>query len=172
MSYHSLLLYPTLSYFLVRQDKVQKIFCLFIVGLCFLGIYQKQYNHAYRSRSRSEQNFKSTHFPALTGIQVDEPVLEKLMQFEQALFKKGFMGERVLVYPNAPGLISFLGLKAYGNPWNVNNYANSADANCAYILHEKQNEGERVFIYALGPLPLAMRKCIERKGVKTVSTLH
>lgn len=168
-SYNCLFLFPVIFHFSGSKLSNQKLLTFFLVLLCGLGIYRKQYFQSYRSKPRSEQVFVKSSMPGLESIHLDEKLESKLKNVQSELVKRSFdkSKDRILTFPNMPGVVSYLGLTALGNPWNFDDYLNSSVMNCAYIMQEPIFAG-RLFIYSEKDIPGDLLKCIKMKAQEII----
>lgn len=160
-TYNCLLLYPLIWVLEFDADRFQKINFI-IFWFCLLGIYNNQYFQTYRSLPRTQQTFTSSQFSFLKGIKIDQRIEDKLSHLSHGLDKNGFnrVEDRIVTYPNLPGLVSILGLKSFGNPWNIDIYTNSHIYNCIFYKIEPLHYQGRLYLYAEKVLPLELASCL------------
>lgn len=161
-SYNLLLLFPLVLYFLRNQREI------FITGATLAGVltaglslYRNQYAKTYRNLPRSQQTMVKSHFHMLESIVIDRKYEEKLAGIENRLREERFdpLRDRLVTYPNMPGVVSVLGARALGGPWNNSSYAGSLETSCALISSDVWKEG-RVFIVTSETLPAELLSCI------------
>ncbi len=166
-AYNSLLFYPLIGSLRLSSLKFQILSSLLFI-LALVGIYKNQYHQTYRSLPRSELTFVASNYPALRGIKVNQMTELKLANLTQMLTSSGFnfQSDQIVVYPNMPGLVSFLNLKAFGNPWNIDIYPKSHISNCIFYKVEPINAEGRVFLYSEKDLPTEMTECLKRPMIE------
>jgi hypothetical protein len=138
-------------------------------ALCIaLVIYQNFYFKPYRVSGWSEQTARVTNNPAFTHIRIDAGLAKAIGAVQQALKDVGFdiLQDRIMAYPDMPGLLAATGARSFGSPWMVTRYPDIDVSNCAHISTEPTSPIRHVYFLRGIPISEGLSACLAQKLVK------
>jgi len=145
--------FSTLLYIETNGFKKEKPFIFFILAGCAVVISYSTFLNQYMQYKRNASYDKQTHYSKyssyLSGIKIEENLALNIDNLWLTLQSEGFnfTSDRIFAYDDIPGYLSAIGVKSYGQPWNISGYPNSLERSCHHLAHQT-NTGIR-YVYIL-----------------------
>jgi len=172
-----LLIAPILLLALVQSTRGGKRWLIFVLALigCVCSVHSiatKQFFDKYRSGEWALLTAYSDESTLLQGIRMPPQLAHNVDALILALRKENFDFERdrLIAYPDLPGLISGAGAAAYGRSWMITRYPGAEELNLAYLESEAAPNIGKLYLLLAVPLPAKLQAFIRTNFISTPAT--
>ena len=160
-----ILLAPQLTWLLCKLPPGRRRIASIAAAVCLLTLSFRFCIHkSYRSGSWGD-NTVACAAPLLRGVTVRQDLANTIQQLRDSLGPAGFdkQHDRLLAYPDLPGLIAAAEVRSYGCAWVFSGYDCIDSINLSFFERTPMAEDSRLWLLLAGPLSDELQAYVDAK---------
>jgi len=132
-----------------------------VLAASLIVVMGSQYLFPHRRGSYASQTYLTSN-RYLRHVRIEGDLGEAIDLLQSRLSDAAFdvSRDRLVAYPDLPGLVALTGAKAFGNPWYYSGLERVDELNCGFVAGGDAGSASRVYMILGRELPGALRKCL------------